>query len=361
MVERGKMIAIDNLDDKSTWDEFVKSRPEANFLQSWDIFEAHKAMGRQVVRRAVYEGEDEMSGKLIGVYGGFVEPAKKGTGLMIPGGPLIDLQNKQAINLMLTDMKNQAKVLGCDFVRLRPQWVDSPESRQVLRDGGATKAPFYLSVEHAGVLDISGTEEEIMTTFRQKARRAIRKALAADLELIASRNPDEMDKFYEIELDHAKRQGYVPFAKKFLKTQFKVLAENGEAELFIAKTPANPKDPATPPGQVLAENFMVFYGNEASYLYGVSTSLGQTYSAAPLLHLLAIREAKKRGIKRYNFWGIVGEDDTEHRFYGVSTFKRGFGVTELKYTPAHDIIINRVRYNLITKPLETLRRKRRKV
>jgi lipid II:glycine glycyltransferase (peptidoglycan interpeptide bridge formation enzyme) len=351
------VVTIDALEDKATWDEFVKSRPEANFLQSWDIMEAHRAMGREIVRRAVYEGEDEMSGRLVGVYGGYVERAKKGAGLMIPGGPLIDLANKNAIKLMLTDMKTLGRRLGCDFVRLRPQWEDSEESRAVLREGGAVKAPYYLSVEHAGVLDITGTEEDILSRFRQKARRAIRKAQAAEIETVASRDPNEIDRFHQIELEHAKRQGYVPFSKKFLKTQFEVLAKNGEAELFIARKDI--KGNGHP--EILAENFMVFYGAEASYLYGVSTTLGTEYSAAPLLHLLAIREAKKRGCTRYNFWGIVDEDDTAHRFYGVSVFKRGFGVNDLKYTPAHDIVVNPLRYNLVVKPLETLRRRARKV
>ncbi|MCL2371398.1 peptidoglycan bridge formation glycyltransferase FemA/FemB family protein [Candidatus Saccharibacteria bacterium] len=348
------MVEIKTIEDKKTWDDFVTSRPEANFLQSWDIITAHQEMGRGTVRRAIYKDS-----KIIGVYSGFVERAKKGTGLMIAGGPLFEvaqLQNRgknqvDQLQAVFQDMRNEAKRLGCDFVRFRPQWEDSPEIRKALASLGAQKAPFYLSVEHAGVLDISGTEEEITATFRQKARRAIRKAEKADLELIASKNPDEIDQFHKIELDHAKRQGYIPFSKKFLKTQFEVLAKNNEAELFIAK-----KD-----GEVLAENFMVFYGNEASYLYGVSTKKGMEYSAAPLLHLLAIREAKLRGITRYNFWGIVDEDDIKHRFYGVSVFKRGFGVQELKYVPAHDLVINPLRYYLLTKPIESLRRWRRKV
>ena len=116
--------------------------------------------------------------------------------------------------------------------------------------------------------------------------------------------------------------------------------------LYIAK-----KD-----GQILAENFMIFYGNEASYHYGVSSELGTKYSGAPLLHLEAMRDARKRGIGRYNFWGIVGENETKHRFYGVSVFKRGFGVTELKYLPAQDLVVNKLDYYLKTYPIETIRR-----
>ena len=69
----------------------------------------------------------------------------------------------------------------------------------------------------------------------------------------------------------------------------------------------------------------------------------------------AMRDARERGIKRYNFWGIVAEDDTKHRFYGVSVFKRGFGVDELKYLPAHDLVLKPGTY-LKTWLIETLRR-----
>ena len=74
----------------------------------------------------------------------------------------------------------------------------------------------------------------------------------------------------------------------------------------------------------------------------------------------AMRDARERGIKRYNFWGIVGENETKHRFYGVSVFKRGFGVEELKYLPAQDLVLKPVSY-LKTWIIETLRRKIRHV
>ena len=60
----------------------------------------------------------------------------------------------------------------------------------------------------------------------------------------------------------------------------------------------------------------------------------------------ALRDARERGIKRYNFWGITAEDDTKHRFYGVSQFKRSFGVDELIYLHAHDLIINPGKYKI---------------
>ena len=159
-----------------------------------------------------------------------------------------------------------------------------------------------------------------------------------------------MKDFCELEQKHAARQGYVPFTTSFLTKQFEAFAKNDEVLMFTAK-----KD-----GEILAMNFMIFYGNEASYHYGVSSDLGTKYSGAPLLHLRAMEEARKRGIKRYNLWGIVGLEEKTHRFYGVSEFKRSFGCDELKYTPAHDFVINPIKYQL-TKLVETARKKKRHV
>ena len=58
---------------------------------------------------------------------------------------------------------------------------------------------------------------------------------------------------------------------------------------------------------------MIFYGNEASYHYGVSSALGTKHSAAPYFISLPCKTLGSE-IERYNLWGIVDEDDTKHRF-----------------------------------------------
>ena len=140
------------------------------------------------------------------------------------------------------------------------------------------------------------------------------------------------------------------FSESFLRKQFEAFRDGREVLIYTAR-----KD-----GEILAQNFMIFYGPETSYHYGVSSELGTKYSAAPLLHMTAMDEARKRGCMRYNLWGIVGTDETKHRFYGVSEFKRSFGCTELKYTPAHDMVLKPAKYQL-NWLVETARKKKRKV
>lgn len=342
---------------RKEWDEFVTSHPEANFLQSWDFYEFYKSRGNDVVRRLVveevFDDQDQKVARertILGAYAGVVEKAKRGRHLAIAGGPILDWGKLNVVEAVFRDMAEQGKKYGCVFVRVRPQLERSAESLELMRRLGAKPAPMYLSVEFAGVLDLQRSEEEILAGMRQRMRRALRKGAKNDIQIEKSTDPADIHEFYQIELQTAGRHGFVAFSEDFLTKQFAAFAKHGEAVLYTAKYQ----------GEILAQNFMIFYGNEASYHYGVSSELGTKLSGAPLLHMEAMRDARERGISRYNFWGIVGEDETWHRFYGVSQFKRGFGVDEFKYVPAHDLVLKPGRY-LVTKLIEQARKKKRHV
>lgn len=331
--------------DKEVWDGFIKSHPEANFLQSWDFYEFHASRGLKVVRRLFYRGET-----IIGAYAGVVEAAKRGRYMAIAGGPIIDWNDTALVGAVFDDIRAQGRKAGCVFVRVRPQLELSESSLKLMRDLGLKRAPMYLSVEYAGVLDLNKPEEEILAGASQGFRRKLRKAEKYELEISADTSDEAINEFCRLEKLHAERQKYVAFSASFLKKQFEAFREGGEVLIYTAR-----KD-----GEILAQNFMIFYGPEASYHYGVSSMLGTKYSAAPLLHVRAMEEARSRGCIRYNLWGIVEPDETSHRFYGVSEFKRSFGCSELRYTPAHDMILKPTKYQL-TWVVETARKKKRHV
>lgn len=331
---------IIDADDRDKWDNFVTSHKEANFLQSWDFYEFHLARGKKVVRRLIYEQK-----KIIGAYAGVVETAKRGTYMAIAGGPIMDWKNKRLAKDVFNDIRREASRYKCVFVRVRPQLEVSDQSLELMQEMGLERAPMYLSVEFAGVLNLHKSEEEILAGASQGFRRKLRKASKNDIEITADTSDEAIAEFCRLEKLHAERQKYVAFSSSFLKKQYEAFRKNNEVIIYTAR-----KD-----GETLAQNFMIFYGPEASYHYGVSSELGTKYSAAPLLHMEAMREARRRGCTRYNLWGIVEPDEKSHRFYGVSEFKRSFGCEELRYTPAHDMVLKPLKYQL-TKSIETARR-----
>ena len=336
---------IENITSREKWDEFIKSHEEANFLQSWDFYEFHKARGKQVFRRALVQ-----EGKIIAAYAGAVETARRGKYLAIAGGPILDWDKKKLVREVFDDIKLVGQEAGCVFVRVRPQLPETEKSMKLMRELGLKKAPMYLSAEYVGILDLKKSEEEILAGASQGFRRKLRKAEKVSIEITAETSDEAIREFCKLEKLHAERQKYVAFSTEWLKKQFEAFREGGEVLIYTARFE----------GKILAQNFMIFYGPEASYHYGASTELGTKYSAAPLLHIAAMEEARKRGCIRYNLWGIVGPDEKTHRFYGVSEFKRSFGCEELKYTPAHDLVLKPTKYQ-ITKLVEKSRRKIRHV
>ena len=331
--------------DREEWDDFIKSHREANFLQSWDFYEFHKKRGKRIIRRLALDDKT-----IIGAYAGVVETAKRGTYMAIAGGPIVDWSKRMVVNRIFDDIKEQGRRYNCAFVRVRPQLELSKKSLDLMQKLGLKRAPMYLSVEYAGILDLTKSEEEILVGASQGFRRKLRKAEKNEIEISAETSDEAIKDFCKLEKLHAERQKYVAFSGDFLRKQFEAFRDNNEVIIYTAK-----KD-----GEILAQNFMIFYGPEASYHYGVSSALGTKYSAAPLLHMEAMREARKRGCIRYNLWGIVEPNETSHRFYGVSEFKRSFGCEELRYTPAHDLILKPLVYQK-TKLVETMRKKIRHV
>ena len=338
-------MRIVDADNRKKWDDFIKSHKESNFLQSWDFYEFHIKRGKKVVRRLFYDGS-----RIVGAYAGVVETAKRGRYMAIAGGPILDFDNRELVNAAFRDIREQGLKAGCVFARVRPQLKLSSKSLALMAELGLKRAPMYLSVEFAGILDLNKSEEEILAGASQGFRRKLRKAAKNNIEISADTLDTSIDEFCRLEKLHAERQKYVAFSDDFLKKQFEAFRDGGEVLIYTAK-----KD-----GEVLAQNFMIFYGPEASYHYGVSSQLGTKYSAAPLLHMEAMKEARARGCIRYNLWGIVEPDETSHRFYGVSEFKRSFGCSELRYTPAHDLILKPLKYQL-TWAVETVRKKKRHV
>jgi lipid II:glycine glycyltransferase (peptidoglycan interpeptide bridge formation enzyme) len=326
--------------DKKTWEDFIASHTEANF---WGDF--HLRLNHAVVRQGIYEGNN-----LVGASQSIVESAKRGKHLVLPGGPIIDWQNKAVVNEWLSSIKQAAKTNKCLFVRVRPQILDTPEHRQLFKKLGFIKAPMHVTADLTSQLDLSKTEEEVKRGMRKGARYDLNQSQKLGIKVELAVDDRFMEEFYKLHHDTAIRQKFIPFTRKFLTEQFNTFAAEDKVVMYRS----------TFEGKLLAMAFVIFYGPEAAYHYGASTELARKYPGAYAVQWEAISEARRRGCKRYNFWGVTEHGKTKHRFYGVSVFKRGFGGEDVAYLPAHDLVINKARYSA-TYAFETARRKFRRL
>ncbi|MFI5265533.1 MAG: lipid II:glycine glycyltransferase FemX, partial [Candidatus Levyibacteriota bacterium] len=237
---------------------------------------------------------------------------------------------------------------NCAFVRVRPQLESDDFSKNLFKKLGFRSSPMHLHAELTNQLDITKSEDALLAGMRKATRYEIKKALKLGISIEKSTDAKNIKRFYKLQLETAKRQGFVPFSLSFLQEQFDVYAKNGKAVLyssFFGK-------------KLLAQAFIIFYGTEAVYHYGASTQDGRSYPGAYLIQWEAILDAKKRGLKRYNFWGVAINEG--HRFANLSMFKRGFGGTDYEYLHAQDLVINGTKY-LLSYIIEQARKKIRHV
>lgn len=328
---------------REDWDRFLDKHKEANFLYSWQWGELHEALGGTVVRKGVYGNSH-----LVGVIFGIVRNAKRGRYIEFPGGPIIDWRNKKLVSYVTETIVSIAKAHKAVFVRIRPQEEESEQMHAMLHSVGFKKAPMHLHSEHTNILDITDAEEVLLERMRQQTRYEIKRSTKQDLQVSSSSSKESMKEFIDVQIETAKRQGFIPSAPEFLLKLGEVFGD--DVQVYSAK-----KD-----GQILNLAIVIFYGEEADYYEAASTPAGRKYAGSYAIIWQAIKDARRRGMKRFNFWGIAYNNDPNHRYARVTTFKRGFGGDDVTYIPAHDLIINHAKYSA-NWLIETVRRKKRKL
>lgn len=316
----------------------MASHKEGNFLHSWYWGEFHQRLNHTIIKTGFYEGD-----KLIGISLAIVETARRGRHLVIPGGPILDWSNHSLVKAWVDAIKQIARDHNCVFVRVRPQLIESTDSKHLFKSLGFKLAPMHVTADLTSQLDLTKPDDELKRAMRKGARYELNRSEKLNVKVEAT---DDIAQFCKLQLATAQRQKFVPFSAKFLTEQYNTFIEADRAILYRA----------TYQNKLLTMAFIIFYNNEAAYHYGASTDLAREYPGAYAIQWAAIDEAKRRGCKRYNFWGVTDHGQTKHRFYGVSVFKRGFGGEDVAYLHARDLVIDKLRYPA-TYMFETARRK----
>lgn len=332
------------INNKQEWEKYVLGCNPRSFLQSWNWGETNKLQGDKVIRLGFYEGKN-----LRGICLLIKQEAKRGVHFLVPGGPLIDWKNKKLAKYAISEIRRLAKENGAWFVRVRPEILDSSKARASIRQYGFVRAPIHLHAENTWVLNIDKSEEELLAGMRKNTRYSVRKSLEEGLNVRKSTDPKKTKILARLQKATVKRHGFVGFKKSLFTAQIETFGRDNQAALFLIDKNKKP----------LVAAIIIFYGDYSYYHHSSSSEMARKTYASYLLQWEVMREAKKRGCKYYNLWGIAPSDNPKHRFYGVSVFKKGFGGKKVDWLHAHDIVISPKYWT--TFAFETLRRVFRKL
>ncbi len=327
---------IEQISDQATWDGFVTESSPSSLFQSWPWGEVERAVGARVWRFGLFQGS-----QLAGVFQVFAVRARRGPFLHVRHGPIFKNQSREAWNAVLSFLRELALRERVWFVRLGPQIPDTSGYRALLLSLGVRPAPMHgMDAEFCWVLDIGKSDEELLSLMRKTTRYEIRRAEKLGVEVVVSQKDDGVAAFLELYKKTSKRHGFVPHHA--VAEEFSIFSKNGRALLLAGFYE----------GKLLAGAVVLFYGNQAIYHHGAS--LPSKVPVSYLVQWRAIMEAKKRGMKLYNLWGIAPDDKQNHPWRGITLFKKGFGGREISYIHAHDYPTSPL--YVVPHTIETIRR-----
>ena len=331
------------IEKKEIWENFLLGIEEKTFLNSWDWGEFQKVMGNKIWRFGIFENNNLISIALI-----IKIQAKRGTFLFLPHGPSLLQSNKifnfqfahcshtaifkkKILKTLLEELKKIAEKENCSFIRIAPLWKKSEENIRIFRDLGFREAPIHIHPELTWQLDITIPENQLLKNMRKTTRYLIRQAQKnKNIEILKSKNPKDIEIFNKLYQETVFRHHFIPFSLEYLRNEFSALSPDNQISIFIGKYKK----------EVQSSAMIIFWQDIAFYHQGASSLKYPKIPVSYLLQWQAIKEAKKRGCKLYNFWGITESKSKKHPWFGLTLFKKGFGGYKKEYIKTEDFILS---------------------
>ena len=311
------------------WNQFLTQHPNAHLLQTGEWGELKSAFGWKPVR--IITGN-------VGVQILFRK---------LPFGFTIGYIPKANVpKTLLSEIDAACKESRAIFLKIEPDlWENQKPDRPALSEAEGWHlelgtSPNNIQPPRTILVDIKGSEEEILARMKQKTRYNIR---LAEKKAVTIRTWDDIEFFHRIMLVTGGRDGFGIHSREYYQRAYELLQPKGMAEILVAEYAGKP----------LAALFVARNGKRAYYLYGASTDEERNRMPAYLLQWEAVKWAKARGCEEYDLWGVPDEDEEtlEANFekrndglWGVYRFKRGFGGELKRAAQAMDRVYNPLVY-----------------
>lgn len=254
---------------------------------------------------------------------------KFGSYLYLPYGPYTTTKN--GAKTAYKALEALARSKNITFIRIEPQnestaefWLNLPNCQKSRN----------LSPEETWVLDLTPDLSEIYKNMKQNTRNLCKnyanKGISVKISEDKERDIKILAKFHKI---IAKQHKIGAFSENYLKTE----AIQPFSTLYVAYFEKKP----------IAASLFFDHGDTRYYMQSASD---KEYHKLPATYAIlneAIKDAKEKGLKNFDFWGIAPENAPKsHPWAGFTNFKKSFGGTEVKYLGTYDLVMKPVQYKI---------------
>jgi lipid II:glycine glycyltransferase (peptidoglycan interpeptide bridge formation enzyme) len=318
------------------WNQFLSKHPNAHLLQTGEWGELKSAFGWKPVRLVSgAEGVQILFRRLpLGFTVGY-----------IPKIP-VRLDGFTFSQGLWSEIDLVCKRNRAIFLKLEPDlWNDQKPDALALSEVEGWDVTLRTSHHNIQpprtiLVDITDTEEQVLSRMKQKTRYNIR---LAEKKKVTVRAWEDIGSFHKMMLLTGGRDGFGVHSREYYQRAYDLLYPKQKGELLVAEYEGKP----------LAALFVARNGNRAYYLYGASTDEERNRMPTYLLQWEAMKWAKSYDCEEYDLWGVPDAEEatleanfeTRHDgLWGVYRFKRGFGGRLKRAVQAMDRVYNPLLY-----------------
>jgi len=318
------------------WQAFLEHHPEAHLLQTGEWGELKAAFGWRPVRILSGDcGAQILFRRLpLGFSVGYVPK------------PILSRESLVRGSSLLAELDSVCRRNHAVFLKIElDSWDAQPEglpSESSKTNHGLRVSPHNIQPPRTIIVDLRGSEEEILARMKQKCRYNVR---LAERKGVTVRAWDDLEGFHYMMTATGGRDGFGVHSLEYYRRAYNLFHPAGLAELLVAEFEGRP----------LAALMVFARGNRSWYLFGASIDDERNRMPAYLLQWEAMRWARAGGCEEYDLWGVPDEDEAnlEARFearsdglWGVYRFKRGFGGQVFRAAQALDRVYYPLLYSL---------------
>lgn len=313
---------------------FTQGMPPADWDKNLQLLDGHLLQSRawarfqeSLGRKVVYDSGKDWS---------WLGAVRRGRGvnyLMVSYGPT--LAATADFSKVSASMLEAAHKLKLDFVRFEPQ-PRTPKDLSIdkLLDRGAIR---FADIQPSltWVLDLEPDVPALLSGLSSGHRNAVNGAERRGLKFRISEDPKEVEKFIDM-LRAIKSRTFKPHPPIYFRKMVESLMPVGEAKLYFMEAE----------GKLVAGSLGLEFGDTRYYAHAASQPEARSLQAAVPLVWNMILDAKKKGLKLFDFYGVAPADNPHHPWAGFSQFKRSFGGREFETLGTWDLPLKKTKYSI---------------
>jgi lipid II:glycine glycyltransferase (peptidoglycan interpeptide bridge formation enzyme) len=250
--------------------------------------------------------------------------------------------SEQLVMQMLDHFLSWAKEQKAGYVRVHPWLPATIAGKETGYDSLFEKAFSLCGFEviksgrHTYWLDLSLSEEALLSKMTRKTRYEVKQGLKSDIRFTLYEKPDTgiIEQFWDLYKLLGQNKGFSMYPEQKFKNEIHVLLETGNAMLFVASY-----------NDTIVNFSIASNSGIASYLHGAINPEFKNLEGCPSPGQVAqwtmITEMKRRGAVTYDMGFCPGPvPDSAHPAYNIWRFKYGFGGDHVQFLPTYGKVLH---------------------